>query len=219
MKLTLEGAIDFSKAQSMSLKHQIDEDHNQDLNPIIQLFSKDVDAPLFQVILPSNAMHEDNKRIAYMVATSVAGFIDADYITMTNDVFVAKHDKDGRSQFWKSYLSSISLTYFLKYTIDKKRPNGRGNNSFPSGHTTAAFSGAMFIQKKYGYKYGIPSFLMASFVGYSRVYADKHFWEDVVAGASIGILGNLIFTKNYNNRMLSFSKYENNIYLSLGVQL
>ena len=97
MKLTLEGAIDFSKAQSMSLKHQIDEDHNQDLNPIIQLFSKDVDAPLFQVILPSNAMHEDNKRIAYMVATSVAGFIDADYITMTNDVFVAKHDKDGRS--------------------------------------------------------------------------------------------------------------------------
>ena len=60
---------------------------------------------------------------------------------------------------------------------------------------------------------------MASFVGYSRVYADKHFWEDVVAGASIGILGNLIFTKNYNNRMLSFSKYGDNIYLSLGVQL
>jgi len=128
-------------------------------------------------------------------------------------------DKDGRSQFWKSYLSSISLTYFLKYTIDKERPNGRANNSFPSGHTTAAFSGAMFIQKKYGYKYGIPSLLMASFVGYSRVYADKHFWEDVVAGASIGILGNLIFTKNYNNRMLSFSKYGDNIYLSLGVQL
>ena len=127
-------------------------------------------------------------------------------------------DKEGRVQFWQSYLSSISLTYLLKYTIDKPRPNNQRDDSFPSGHTTAAFSGAMFIQKKYGFKYGIPSLLMASFVGYSRVYAEKHFWEDVIVGASIGILGNLIFTKDYNNRSLSFYKYKDDANLVLGIQ-
>ena len=127
-------------------------------------------------------------------------------------------DKEGRVEFWKSYISSISLTYLLKYSIDKTRPNGDCCESFPSGHTTAAFSGAMFIQRKYGFKYGIPSLLLASFVGYSRVYADKHYWEDVATGASIGIVGNMIFTKKYNNRSLSFYKNRDNVYLAMGVR-
>ena len=52
----------------------------------------------------------------------------------------------------------------------------------------------MFIQQRYGYKYGIPSLILASFVGYSRIYAKKHFWEDVIAGALISTLSNLILT-------------------------
>ena len=99
MKLTLESAVDFSKANAMSMKHHFDNDHDEfDLNPIITMFSREVDAPLFQVILPSDAMNDDNKRMAYMMATSIAGFIDADYITMVNDVFVNKHDKGDKSQ-------------------------------------------------------------------------------------------------------------------------
>ena len=127
-------------------------------------------------------------------------------------------DKEGQVQFWKSYISSISLTYLLKYTVDKTRPNGHCCESFPSGHTTAAFSGGMFIQKKYGLKYGIPSLLLASFVGYSRVYANKHYWEDVVVGASIGIMGNMLFTKKYNNRSISFHKDRDNIHLAMGLR-
>ena len=127
------------------------------------------------------------------------------------------NDKEGRVEFWKSYISSISLTYLLKYTIEKTRPNGDCCESFPSGHTTAAFSGAMFIQKKYGLKYGIPSLVLASFVGYSRVYADKHYWEDVMVGASIGIIGNILFTNKHNNRSMSFYKDSDNIHLTLGI--
>ena len=103
-------------------------------------------------------------------------------------------DKIGRKYFWTSFLSSLSLTFFLKYTINRERPNGH-DYSFPSGHTTAAFSGATFINNRYGLTYGIPSFLLASFVGYSRVYSENHHWGDVFAGASIGILSNFIFTK------------------------
>lgn len=116
-------------------------------------------------------------------------------------------DKIGKKQFWKSYLSTALLTYFLKITINRERPSG-GGWSFPSGHTASAFSGAMFINNRYGAKYGIPSLLLASFVGYSRVHADKHYWGDVVAGASIGIASNMIFTKKgeqlNSNRLVTF---------------
>ena len=128
-------------------------------------------------------------------------------------------DKPGRQQFWKSYISSISLTYLLKYTVNKTRPNDDCCESFPSGHTTAAFSGEMFIQRRHGVKYGIPSLILASFVGYSRVYADKHDWEDVVAGALIGIIGNMEFTEKYNNSRLSFYKYRDNFNLSIRVMI
>ncbi len=114
-------------------------------------------------------------------------------------------DKIGKKQFWKSYFSTVALTYLLKITIDRERPSG-GGWSFPSGHTSSAFSGAMFINNRYGVKYGIPSLLLASFVGYSRVYAEKHYWGDVLAGASIGIASNMIFTKKgglNSNRLVS----------------
>jgi len=116
-------------------------------------------------------------------------------------------DNIGKKQFWNSYLSTAAFTYFLKITINRERPSG-GGMSFPSGHTASAFSGAMFINNRYGIKYGIPSLLLASFVGYSRVHADKHYWGDVLAGASIGIASNMIFTKKgeklNSNRAVTF---------------
>ncbi len=128
-------------------------------------------------------------------------------------------DKNGRNQFWDSYLTSISLTYFLKLAVDKTRPNGDCCESFPSGHTTAAFSGAMFIQRKYGFKYGFPSLLLSSYVAYSRVHANKHFLEDVVVGAWIGSLGNLIFTDRYVSPKISFYKQRDNFNLTVGIPI
>jgi len=127
-------------------------------------------------------------------------------------------DVSGRKQFWSSYLSSLSLTYFLKYTINKERPNGHCCESFPSGHTASAFAGAMFIQKRYGSKYGIPSLILASFVGYSRVHAKKHFWEDVIAGALISTAANLILTDkkvgdNHINTAINFYPHSNQLSL------
>ena len=127
-------------------------------------------------------------------------------------------DKDGRKQFWNSYISSLSITYFLKYSIDKTRPNGDCCESFPSGHTASAFAGAMFIQNRYGYKYGIPSIALASFVGYSRVEGNKHFWEDVIAGASISALMNFIFTNKKSvesniNSIITYNPIKGKLFL------
>lgn len=95
------------------------------------------------------------------------------------------NDKEGSIQFLKSFTATTAITYALKWSLDVERPDG-GRHSFPSGHTSAAFCGASFIQKRYGWAAGLPAYAAASFVGYSRVYAGRHHIWDVLAGAAIG---------------------------------
>ena len=129
------------------------------------------------------------------------------------------NDTEGFKSFLKSYIFTISTTHLLKQTTHKLRPDGSNYLSFPSGHTSSAFAGAMFIQNRYGYKFGIPSLLLASFVGFSRVDAKKHYWEDVVAGATISIVSAYLFVnqKNEQRLELSYSPYlkQINLYISL----
>lgn len=108
-------------------------------------------------------------------------------------------DKEGRNQFYKGLATNFIVTDALKYTINRTRPNGN-DHSFPSGHTSAAFQGASFIHKRYGFKYAFPAYLGAIFVGYSRVKASKHYTSDVFAGAIIGTLSSWYFTKEYKNK-------------------
>ena len=106
-------------------------------------------------------------------------------------------DPQGRTQFYKSFFSTLGTTYALKLVVDKERPDG-GKMSFPSGHTSSAFSGASFIQRRYGWKYGMPAYAAALFVGWSRIDSDAHYVEDVVAGAAIGIAFSAIFTTPFD---------------------
>ncbi len=62
-------------------------------------------------------------------------------------------------------------------------------NSFPSGHTLAAFACYgffAFIVRMPLIKFVF--FLIAFLVGYSRIYLSQHFLQDVVAGAALGTL-------------------------------
>jgi membrane-associated phospholipid phosphatase len=105
-------------------------------------------------------------------------------------------DKQGQNQFYKSFTTNLGLTYGLKYSIVKKRPNG-GKHSFPSGHTSSAFQGASFIHQRYGLKYAIPAYIGATYVGFSRVKSKAHYTIDVIAGAVIGSMSSLYFTTKY----------------------
>ncbi len=111
-------------------------------------------------------------------------------------------DKDGETQMYQSFFTTVGMTQALKYGINRQRPNG-GDHSFPSGHTSAAFQGASFIHARYGWKYAVPAYMGASFVGYSRVYADKHYTSDVLAGAVIGTLSSFYFTTSYKGLNIS----------------
>ena len=103
-------------------------------------------------------------------------------------------DKEGAYQFTKSLAASSITVHTIKAGVSRLRPDAGTEQSFPSGHTQSAFSGAEFIRIRYGNAWGIPAHIGALFVGYTRVRANKHFADDVLAGASIAMMWNWYFT-------------------------
>jgi len=103
-------------------------------------------------------------------------------------------DWRGTGQFVSAAALNAFITDGLKRLIPKDRPDGSDTKSFPSGHTSVASQGASFIHFRYGLRYGAPAYAVAAFVGYSRVRADKHYWEDVAVGAIIGVGSSWLLT-------------------------
>lgn len=90
----------------------------------------------------------------------------------------------------KSFLLNDFVTWQLKERVNAKRPGG-GVHSFPSGHTSRAFSFAHFMHKEYGEKspwFSIGAYTCAAATGFMRMAKDAHWISDVVMGAGIGIL-------------------------------
>lgn len=122
-------------------------------------------------------------------------------------------DWEGSKQFVFSYATNFVTTHALKKLVRKKRPEGRDlYDAFPSGHTSSAFTGAAFIQRRYGWKYGKYAYFLAAIVGISRMEGPDgwHDLWDVIAGAGIGIGSVYLFTKPYehNKYNISLSYYE-----------
>jgi membrane-associated phospholipid phosphatase len=75
---------------------------------------------------------------------------------------------------------------FDKYSFIVKRSDG-GGYSFPSGHTSAAFTTATSLSLYFPKWYVIiPAYLWAGSVGYARLYQGVHYPTDVLAGAVVG---------------------------------
>mgnify|MGYP004429824703 CR=1 FL=1 len=115
--------------------------------------------------------------------------------TLTS-VLVMK-DWQGLKQAAFSTAATLGTTYLLKYTVKKQRPDGSDFHSFPSGHTSIMFANAAFVQRRYGWKWGAPAYVLATYVGWSRTYARKHDWWDVAAGAVIGAGSSYLFTRPF----------------------
>lgn len=115
-------------------------------------------------------------------------------------------------------LSATALTtVLLKKTVKKERPDGSGDDAFPSGHAAITFSSASFLERRYGWKYGVPAYLLASWTAYTRVDADKHEVEDVLAGAAIGYAFSYLFVSE--NQALKVAPLISKNYVGLSAQM
>ncbi|MBO5582365.1 MAG: phosphatase PAP2 family protein [Bacteroidales bacterium] len=83
---------------------------------------------------------------------------------------------------------SALLVQPLKYTVRELRPYGSTRNSFPSGHTATAFVGAELVRIEYGGWWGAGAYGFAVVTALMRVYHERHWVNDILGGAAIGIL-------------------------------
>ena len=76
----------------------------------------------------------------------------------------------------------------LKRAIGRTRPDGdakRSNSSFPSSHAANAFALAFVLARRYRRAAAV-FVLLAAAVAFSRMYLNRHYISDAVAGAAIG---------------------------------
>ena len=90
--------------------------------------------------------------------------------------------------FAQAMIVNGAYTGILKYSVQRTRPDGSDSLSFPSGHASTAFSLAAVANHHYGWKVGVPAYVLASGIGLSRIESNRHHLSDVLAGATIGLI-------------------------------
>ena len=136
---------------------------------------------------------EENNRFWHISADNYLLFAPAAAAyTMKFCKFESTHNLlDMTVLYGLSNMLAGGIMYGTKIAIGRERPDKFDNQSFPSGHTTIAFVAAEFLHQEYKNKsvwISIGGYSAATFVGIARVYNNKHWVSDVVAGAGIGIL-------------------------------
>lgn len=81
-----------------------------------------------------------------------------------------------------------ATTLLTKEIAGEMRPDGSGFDSFPSGHSGKAFLGAELVRMEFGNGWGAAAYSVAGVTAFMRIWNDKHWLSDVVAGAALGIL-------------------------------
>lgn len=113
---------------------------------------------------------------------------------------VRRDDREGRRQLYRSFAANVAATYALKALVDDERPDGSDDDAFPSGHASVAFQCAAFIHRRYGIRRAWPAYVLAGYVGISRIDADEHDEADVLGGAALGVAAGFLLTDPHPDR-------------------
>ena len=87
----------------------------------------------------------------------------------------------------RAQIVAATLTFGLKYTVRRERPDETSKDSFPSGHASGTFATATVLARHLGIKAAIPAYATATFVSVSRINQHRHWVSDVAFGAGLGV--------------------------------
>lgn len=161
------------------------------------VLSQNLDIRLLRSINSPEILSSD--KFFRIVTNSDTYFVTGTPIVMGGVGLIRHDDKVFRNAcvILASTAVNAVITNALKYSINRERPfvtypeilkkAKAGSPSFPSGHTSSAFSTATSLSLAYPEWYVIvPSFAYAGTVAYSRMHLGVHYPSDVAAGALIG---------------------------------
>ncbi|MDB2606619.1 phosphatase PAP2 family protein [Zobellia sp.] len=101
------------------------------------------------------------------------------------------HWFDQTKNFAISMILTDVFTRAIKNSVVKVRPDGSNDNAFPSGHTSIAFASGSAVYEEYkdtNSYVAYSGFGFATITGGLRLFNNKHYISDVLAGAGLGIL-------------------------------
>lgn len=120
---------------------------------------------------------------------------------------------------------NAAFTETLKSAVHEIRPDRTSHNSFPSRHTSWAFTASSVVSRecyRYSPWWGTGAQTAATLVGLQRVRARRHYASDVIAGAALGIvstqisywLAGKIFHSSASKRSLAYNDFRPGISVS-----
>ena len=106
------------------------------------------------------------------------------------------------------------VTNPLKKIVKEVRPGvSLHHNSFPSGHAATSFAGVEILRIELKANYPVMcygGYAVAAATGFLRLYRNKHWFSDVVAGALIGILSARLAYRIFSGKNRTGIGSENN---------
>lgn len=130
--------------------------------------------------LSTNTRIDDYLRFAPVVELYIADF---SYSKTNDEIF-----QQTKNLFFAQLLSSL-IVETVKRSTNTNRPNGR-EHSFPSGHSSIAFTGASALYIEFKEKNKLVAYSgygISAATGILRITNDEHWLSDVLVGAGIGI--------------------------------
>lgn len=168
-------------------------------------------------VAPLTPLELSNTQKGVAISTDVAAILLP--VTAIASTCILK-DWEGLKQGAFTAAAAVGSMLILKYSVRELRPDRSNYHSFPSGHSTIAFASAAYIQRRYGWKVGIPAYALATYTAVGRVVSKKHHWWDVVAGAAIGTASAYIFTRPWAVKHdLAISPYADDVSVGLAASI
>ncbi len=96
-------------------------------------------------------------------------------------------DPENGKNHIRALVGNAIVTTTMKLSFKRERPDQSNHLSFPSGHTSDAFTTATSLTYAYGWKAGIVAYPIATFVAFSRLADEAHWLSDITAGAFVGV--------------------------------